>query len=147
MRIFAQLTVMLLAPTAIFASGEVRFRYDSGYIPSEFYQGIRVLPPPDYSRSVDPRLLVKPEGILRAGIQEISSEQAQIYVVFHAHKGKDVQQFITANQDRNMRLEIGDYVLPVDLEKTFPWMGKVWLQARPLTKARVILDSYMGDKE
>jgi len=122
--------------------GSLRFKYDSEHRYREFYQGMLLLPPPDYSSYVEPRLLVRPKEILKADMQKMSSEQAQIFMVFNADSSESIRSFIDSNRARNMRLEIGDYVLPVDIERTFPWTGTVWLEPRPLPKAKVILGSF-----
>jgi hypothetical protein len=136
------LLTLLAIESASGGDGSVRFRYDSEHRHREFYQSIRILPPPDYSNYVDPRLLVRSEEIIKTGIHELPSGQAQISLDFIASNSETVRIFIEANRSKNMRVEIGDYVLPVDLERTFPWQGKVWLEARPTSKANVILNSF-----
>lgn len=140
--------VFLAVAGRVWAGGGVCLRYDSkGESHREYWQGMRVFPTPDYSRVVDPRLFVKPVGIVEVQIEEAAPVLGQIVVTFDAGKAEEVRLFVDGNRGSKVRMEIGDYVLPVDLERTFPWAGKVWLQARPLAKARVILDSHKAQEK
>lgn len=64
---------------------------------------------------------------------------SQIELTFQPQAVAQIKDYIEFNKAKPIRMEIGDYTLPLDMGKTLPWTGAVWLEARPTEKVRTIL--------
>jgi hypothetical protein len=64
---------------------------------------------------------------------------SQIELTFQPQAVAQIKEYIEFNKAKPIRVETGDYTLPLDIGKTLPWTGAVWLEARPTEKASTIL--------
>ncbi len=71
---------------------------------------------------------------------------SQIELTFQPEAVAQVKAYIEFNKAKAIRVEIGDYTLPLDIGKTLPWTGAVWLEARPTEKTRTILGTLESKK-
>lgn len=109
----------------------------------EFWQGIRIMPPPDIPPFViNPHFSVNQESMIGTDLHETTHGEAQIRLIFKSSMHAEIQQFLEDNRERKVSIELGDYILPIDFAKTLPWKGSVWTQPRKSTKSKVILDSF-----
>lgn len=115
--------------------------------PGPGYRQMRgdVAPASEWVTKVHPPLTFQPGEVIQAEVLKIDDENSQIHLVFRDDSMKQVQEILEFSNQRMIRVEIGDYTLPVDFGKTFPWTGGVWLQARPDAKAKKILET-LGNK-
>ena len=81
------------------------------------------------------------KDISTATLMPVDSGMSQIQLTFRPHTNQQIHDYIEFNQAKPIRIEIGDYTLPLDIKKTLPWTNGVWLEARPNEKAKTILES------
>jgi len=108
----------------------------------EFYEGIRIFPPPERRNSDDTRLAFDPKSVIRATLRDAELGHGQICLTFEPSRSEEIRRFLEDNAGKKILVELGDYILPIDFLHTLPWRGKVLTQPRPTAKARVILDSF-----
>ena len=108
----------------------------------EFYEGIRILPPPDPKDFPDTRLSISPKSVISAVLRESTPGQVQICLTFKPTERDEVRKYLENNHEKKVLVELGDYVLPIDFKNTLPWQGTVWTQPRLIKKAQAILDSF-----
>jgi hypothetical protein len=91
-------------------------------------------------------LSFQPKEISTATLMPSDAAQRQIQLTFHPDSVHRIREFIEFNKEKPIRVEIGDYTLPLDVKKTLPWTTGVWLEARPNEKATIILESLRQKK-
>jgi len=86
-----------------------------------------------------PVLSYQPGDIRAARLVPAEGGTSQIELTFQPQAVAQIKEYIEFNKAKPIRVEIGDYTLPIDIGKTLPWTGVVWLEARPTEKASTIL--------
>jgi hypothetical protein len=86
-----------------------------------------------------PVLSYQPGDIRAAKLVPAEDGTSQIELTFQPKAVAQIKEYIEFNKAKPIRVEVGDYTLPLDTGKTLPWTGVVWLEARPTEKARTIL--------
>jgi hypothetical protein len=85
-------------------------------------------------------LSFQPKDISTATLMPSGGAMSQIQLTFHPESIQQIKEYIEFNKAKPIRVEIGDYTLPIDIKKTLPWTTGVWLEARPNEKAKTILE-------
>jgi hypothetical protein len=86
-------------------------------------------------------LAFQPKDISTETLMPSVSAMSQIQLAFRPESIQQIKEYIEFNKAKPIRVEIGDYTLPLDIKKTLPWTTGVWLEARPNEKAKTILES------
>lgn len=86
-----------------------------------------------------PVLSYQPGDIRAARLVPGDGGTSQIELTFQPQAVAQIKEYIEFNKAKPIRVEIGDYTLPLDIGKTLTWTGAVLLEARPTEKARTIL--------
>ena len=102
---------------------------------------IELAPQTEVVTTLNPVLTFQPAEISTALLVSIGEDQSQIHLTFRPDSVKPIMKYIEFNKAKAIRVEIGDYTLPIDIQKTLPWTTGVWLQARPTEKAKTILET------
>ena len=76
----------------------------------------------------------------------VDKDMSQIQLTFRPESIQQIKEYIEFNRAKPIRVEVGDYTMPLDIKKTLPWTTGVWLEARPNEKARTILESLKKQK-
>lgn len=71
---------------------------------------------------------------------------SQIQLTFRPESIRKIQEFLEFNQAKPIRIEVGDYTLPLDTKKTLSGTTGVWLEARPTGKAQTVLETLKKQK-
>ena len=91
-------------------------------------------------------LSFQPRDISTATLMPTEGALSQIQLSFRPESLQQIKEYIEFNKAKAIRVEIGDYTLPLDIKKTLPWTTGVWLEARPTAKAKTILESLRREK-
>ena len=84
--------------------------------------------------------------ISTATLMPVDKDMSQIQLTFRPESIQQIKEYIEFNRAKPIRVEVGDYTMPLDIKKTLPWTTGVWLEARPNEKARTILESLKKQK-
>ena len=87
-----------------------------------------------------------PKDISTVTLMPTEGAISQIQISFRPESVQQIKEYIEFNKATPIRVEIGDYTLPLDIKKTLPWTTGVWLEARPTAKAKTILESLKKQK-
>ena len=91
-------------------------------------------------------LSFQPKDISTATLMPSGGAMSQIQLTFRPESIQQIKEYIEFNKAKPIRVEIGDYALPLDIRKTLPWTTGVWLEARRNEKAKTILESLRQQK-
>ena len=91
-------------------------------------------------------LTFQPKDITTATLMHADKDMSQIQLTFRPESIQQIKEYIEFNKAKPIRVEVGDYTLPLDIKKTLPWTTGVWLEARPNEKAKTILESLQKQK-
>jgi len=91
-------------------------------------------------------LTFQPMDISTATLMPVDKDMSQIQLTFRPESIQQIKEYIEFNRAKPIRVEVGDYTMPLDIKKTLPWTTGVWLEARPNEKARTILESLKKQK-
>lgn len=91
-------------------------------------------------------LTFQPKDITTATLVPADKELSQIQIAFRPESFQQIKEYIEFNKAKPIRVEIGDYTLPLDIKKTIPWTTGLWLEARPTEKAKTILETLKNKK-
>lgn len=91
-------------------------------------------------------LTFQPKDITTATLMPTDKDLSQIQLTFRSESIQQIKEYIEFNRAKPIRVEVGDYTLPLDIKKTLPWTSGVWLEARPNEKAKTILESLEKQK-
>jgi len=148
MRTFHYLTLFAAAVTIATAQEEhLRFIIDS---PGPEYRQMRgdlidkslIAPSP----APEAILTFQPRDVATAKLLPADNDMSQIQLIFRPESIQQIKEYIEFNKAKPIRIEIGDYTLPLDIKKTLPWTTGVWLEGRPNEKAKTILESLKKQK-
>lgn len=114
--------------------------------PGPGYREMAAQPVPGSAYTPLPVLSYQPGDIRAARLVPAEDGTSQIQLTFQPPAIAQVKEYIEFNKAKPIRVEIGDYTLPLDTAKTLPWTGSVWLEARPTAKARTILHTLSPTK-
>lgn len=91
-------------------------------------------------------LTFQPKDVVTAKLLPTDNDMSQIQLIFRPESIQEIKEYIEFNKARPIRIEIGEYTLPLDIKKTLPWTTGVWLEERPNEKAKTILESLKKQK-
>jgi len=86
------------------------------------------------------------KDITVATLIPVDKDTSQIQLTLRPEAIQQIKEYIEFNKARPIRIEIGDYTLPLDIKKTIPWTTGLWLEARPTEKAKAILETLKEQK-
>jgi len=91
-------------------------------------------------------LTFQPKDITTATLIPADKDLSQIQIAFRPEAFQQIKEYIEFNKAKPIRVEIGDYTLPLDIKKTLPWSTGLWLEARPTAEAKTILETLTKQK-
>ena len=91
-------------------------------------------------------LTFQPKDISSATLKPADNGMSQIQLSFRLESAAQIKEYIEFNKEKPIRVEVGDYTLPIDIKKTLPWTTGVWLEKRPNDKAKTILETIQKQK-
>lgn len=148
MRILPSIATVLAATAICNAQESYRFIIDA---PGPAYRQMRgdieMSPIVEVTATLKPVMSFQPTDINTAVLVPIEGgDKSQIQLTFRPDAVKQIREFIEFNKAKPIRVEIGDYTLPIDMEKSLPWTSGVWLQSRHTEKAKTILETLQKPK-
>jgi len=111
--------------------------------PGPGYRDMAVTVKPEMDPAIPPQAILnfQPKDITTATLIPVDNDLSQIQITFRPESFQQIKEYIEFNKAKPIRVEIGDYTLPLDIKKTIPWTTCLWLDARPTAKAKTILES------
>jgi hypothetical protein len=131
--------------TATAQSPALRFIIDA---PGLGYREMAGTDKPQMDPVIPPQAILtfQPKDISSTALIPADTERSQIQLSFRPESIQQIKEYIEFSKAKPIRIEIGDYTLPLDIKKTLPWTTGVWLKARPNEKAKTILESLQKQK-
>ena len=137
--------ILATVTTATAQAPAFRFIIDA---PGPAYRDLAGTQKPDMDPAI-PALTIlsfQPKDISTATLMPSGGAMSQIQLTFRAESIQQIKEYIEFNKAKPIRVEIGDYILPIDIKKSLPWTTGVWLEGRPNEKAKTILESLHNQK-
>ena len=141
-------TIALFFAACATAGGQIsdlRFIIDA---PGPGYRDMAGTEKPQMEPAVPTQTILsfQPKDISTATLIPSGGAMSQIQLTFRPESIQQIKEYIEFNKAKPIRVEIGDYALPLDIRKTLPWTTGVWLEARRNEKAKTILESLRQQK-
>ncbi|MFZ4776671.1 MAG: hypothetical protein ACOYM3_14970 [Terrimicrobiaceae bacterium] len=116
--------------------------------PGPGYRDMAATVQPEMDRAIPSQAILtfQPKDITTATLMPADNDLSEIQITFRPEAFQQIKEYIEFNKAKPIRVEVGDYTLPLDIKKTITWTSGLWLEARPTEKAKTILETLKKQK-